>query len=383
MGLTDFWIKNYRSVKSVWLKLRRVNVFVGPNGCGKSNLYRAIYLMSTTANGQFARALAEEGGIESILWCGDYGKKDRGTVSLSVKFDDFQFDFECGPLPERVALVDSAFSTTAGESLFIGDAEIKSECLYRLKGKGSKSALLQRGRAAVTARDVRGEMTDYTMRVGQNESILAGLREPEKYPYLSQMRMEFLNWRFYHHFRTDRDSPLRRPQLPVMTEIMAHDGSDFISVLGTILEIGDGGGLLGSLNDAFPGSNLAISNSRSGLRLKLYLPGFQRPFDASELSDGTLQYLCLLAAIYSPRPPSVLAINEPETSIHSDLFEPLARMLSAASKNSQIWLTTHSKDLAMYMEDFSGYPPQELEKVDGETKLVGVGLGGYREDIDD
>ena len=46
-------------------------------------------------------------------------------------------------------------------------------------------------------------------------------------------------------------------------------------------------------------------------------------FTAGELSDGTLRYLCLLAVLLSPRPPELLALNEPETSIHADLLEPL------------------------------------------------------------
>jgi predicted ATPase len=112
-------------------------------------------------------------------------------------------------------------------------------------------------------------------------------------------------------------------------------------------------------------------------------PDFGRPLDASELSDGTLKYLCLLTALFSVHAPSVLVINEPEASIHPDLYEPLAKLLVRASKESQIWLTTHSQDLSDYILEYSGYSPLELEKVDGQTRLVGVGLGGYREDDDE
>ncbi|MDZ4835410.1 MAG: AAA family ATPase [Candidatus Melainabacteria bacterium] len=371
MALTDFAICNYRSIKNVWLKLQRVNVFVGPNGCGKSNLYRALYLMSSAANGQFARSIAEEGGMPSAMWCGGRGKRDSSHMNLSVKFDDLQYDLICG-------VVDRGQRIQVPPSIFSGDLDIKEERLLRLKGGGSTANLLSRKRASVIVRDTRGQSVDYTMRLAENESVLTGVRDPHKYPDLSTLRMELLNWRFYHHFRTDKDSPLRKPQLAVATDIMAHDGSDFVSALGTIIEMGDAEGLLAALDDAFPGSVLTIDHSSRGLRLRLQTPGFNRAFDTSELSDGTLQYLCLLAAIYSSQPPSVLAINEPETSIHPDLYEPLAKMLAYASQNSQVWITTHSKDLADYMVEYTGYSPQELEKVEGETRLVGVGLGGYR-----
>jgi predicted ATPase len=387
LALTDFAIRNYRSVRDVWLKLDRVNVFVGPNGCGKSNLYRALFLMSSAASGLFAKSIADEGGMNSALWCGKYGKKADRDIQLSVKFDDLQYDLSCGRVSERHRpnAIDQGglLLTGQSDSLFLGDVEIQSEKLFRLKGGGSKTSLMNRGRTEVTVRDTSGRSTEYTMRIAGNESMMTGVRDPHKYPDLSALRVELQNWRFYHHFRTDRDSPLRKPQLPVATEIMSHDGSDFVSAIGTILEMGDGEGLLGALDDAFPGAHLSIHPSNSGLRLQLQTPGFNRSFDTSELSDGTLQYLCLLAAIYSLRPPSVLAINEPETSIHPDLYEPLAKMLAFASQNSQIWITTHSQELADSMVEYTGYSPQELEKVDGETRLVGVGLGGYRYEDED
>lgn len=372
MGLTDFWIHNYRSIRNVWLKLDRLNVIVGPNGSGKSNMYRAIYLVSSTATGRLARNIAEEGGVESSIWSGEYGTRDKRQVELSVKLNNMQYDLAFSSIPNSLR----------GGVLFTDDIEIRKEELFLLKGD-TKSKILQRGRAEVKVRDAKGVMSDYTMRIPNNESILSGIREPHKYPQLSALRQEFLSWRFYHHFRTDKDSPLRKPQFPVMTPIMAHDGSDLVAAIGSILEFGDSNGFQDSLSDAFPNASVNVTRSRTGLRLLMESPDFQRAFEARELSDGTLQYLCLLTAFYSLDPPSVLVINEPETSIHPDLFEPLARLLVEASHKSQIWITTHSRDLSDYIVELSGYSPIELEKVAGETKLVGVGLGGYREPVQD
>ncbi len=112
-------------------------------------------------------------------------------------------------------------------------------------------------------------------------------------------------------------------------------------------------------------------------------PGIERALDASELSDGTLQYLCLLASLYSLSAPPLLVLNEPETSVHPDLFEPLARLLVGASEESQIWITTHSSELSDYLLDLTGYSPLVLEKVNGETRLVGVKLGDHPDDQED
>lgn len=368
MSLTEFLIGNYRSIKHVWLKLDRLNVIVGPNGSGKSNLYRAIYLLASTASGRLARNVAEEGGISSILWSGK--GSDRARVDLSVKLDNLQYDLSFTSLSPALG--------GGRDSVFKNDLEIFKEEIH-IKSGQSRTRILKRSKAEIHLVDSKGNKVDYTMRVPANESILFGIREPHKFPQLSQLRQEFLSWRFYHHFRTDRDSPLRGPQLAVMTPRMAHDGSDFVSSIATILQWGDKDGFLNSLDDAFPGSSLSVAESPSGLRVRLRSVDLKRAFETRELSDGTLQYLCLLSALYSLDPPSVLVINEPETSLHPDLYEPLARLLVSASHRSQVWITTHSIELADFIVELSGYSPIELEKIEGETRLIGVSMGRYRD----
>jgi predicted ATPase len=113
------------------------------------------------------------------------------------------------------------------------------------------------------------------------------------------------------------------------------------------------------------------------------MPGFDRPFSARELSDGTLQYLCLLAALLTPRPPNLMVLNEPETSIHPDLFGPLAALIVAAGKRSQLIVTTHAHELATHIKNAGDVQAFELEKVDGETRVVGAKLSDYEEDTDE
>lgn len=373
MALVDFKIKMYRSIKELWLKLQPINVIVGPNGCGKSNLYRAMYLVATTANGQFSRALAEEGGIASALWAGPYSKHENpGEMSLSVRVERFEYNMVCSPI-----------GTVLRPPPFASDPHIKEEDVYLFKGE-SRHQLLKRRGPTIDARDSRGNKLDYTMEISESESVLSVLRDPQKFPDLFRLRQEFLDWRFYHHFRTDPDSPLRKPQIGVYTPIMAHDGRDFAAALLSIRVSPMADMFEQALQDAFPKARLDIYNDGSrGVHLLMSTPGTKRMFKLSELSDGTLQYLCLLGALLSPRAPSVLAINEPENSIHPSLYEPLARLIVAASDNSQIWITTHSQVLSDLILEYSGYKPLELKKVKGETRLKGVGLGGYREEDDD
>ena len=70
MAIEAIDVKGYRSIRDLYLQLGRINVLVGPNACGKSNLYNAMYLLHAAAGGQFAQAIATEGGMASALWAG-------------------------------------------------------------------------------------------------------------------------------------------------------------------------------------------------------------------------------------------------------------------------------------------------------------------------
>ncbi len=373
MALVDFKVDSYRSIKDVWLKLNPVNVVVGANGSGKTNLYRAMYILKLAARGDLARALNEEGGIASALYAGarkDFSK--RAAFRISVRVDKFEYNLECG------------FSSTLIKSEhFSADPEVKKEEVYFIEN-GSRHMLLDRRRRSIMVWNALGKKLDYTNEVRDNDSVLSNLSDPRSFPELYTLRDEFLSWRFYHHFRTDLTSPLRKPQVGTFTRALSDDARDLAAMLASIIEFGRSDELFDYIDQAFPGSNLAIDlDSRGRFCISMQFPGFARPFQAHELSDGTLQFLCLLAALLPVEPASLIAINEPETSLHPQLIAPLSRLIVDSAKTSQIWLTTHSRELADYVFDKSGYEPWELTKKDGATKLVGVGLGGYRDETDE
>ncbi|MEZ4536761.1 MAG: AAA family ATPase [Cyanobacteriota/Melainabacteria group bacterium] len=205
-----------------------------------------------------------------------------------------------------------------------------------------------------------------------------------RYPGLHRFKMEVLRWRFYESFRTDKESPLRQPQPGVFSGALDATGSNLAATIASIVTADDAGDFENALDEAFPGTTLSIKASRQGLKLAVTYPGMARSLEAPELSDGTLQYIALLTALHALDPPPLLAINEPETSIHDDLMEPLAKAIVRASENSQIWVTTHSKLLSDYILDYGGYDELTLEKTDGETRVVGLGIDGrIIEDQDD
>jgi len=218
--------------------------------------------------------------------------------------------------------------------------------------------------------DQSGQEVIYPMQLSFTESVLSQLKEPHLYPVLSGLRETICQWRFYHHFRTDAHSPIRYPQIGIRTPVLDNEGIDLAAALQTIIEVGDEDALYSAIDEAFPGSRLFIQVNQGQFSIQLAQPGIKRPLDAKELSDGTLRYLCLIAALLSPRPPKFLALNEPEMSLHPDLMAPLANLIKNAAGQTQIWVTTHSKALVKHLSEYFPESTLCLYKSKGETEVV-------------
>jgi predicted ATPase len=358
-------VAGYRSVRDLALELQPINVLTGPNGCGKSNLYNSLVLIARAAQGQLARAVAEEGGTPSVFWAGGervryQRKKPPRRVVLSFESEDFGYELQIGlPSPNELAL----------GTMFTLDPRVKEEYIWPSDSK-RRVLMLKRDEPSAWLRNVEGKLVTYPFAILKHESVLSQIIDPHLYPEISAIRHEILAWRFYHHFRTDVDSPLRQPQIGVQTTVLNHDGSDLAPALRTIMEIGDEDALSQAVERAFGGASLLIEANETLFSVSLRIPGLLRPLQIREFSDGQLRFLCLCAALLSPRPPSLLALNEPETSLHPDLVDALARLIVGASKNTQLWITTHSRPLAEAIEEHSGIPQVRLCMAEGETKIA-------------
>jgi predicted ATPase len=370
VAIREIHVEGYRSIRNVRLKLGQINVLTGPNASGKSNLYKSVFLLAKAAGGGFANVIAAEGGMPSVVWAGERkgqspaSKNEPVRMMLGIVTDSFNYELVCG-LPRLHGPV--------ARSAFALDPEVKEERVWMQGAGGLKITFFERTPKGVWILDRDERLEDYSGQLLPTESVLSQLREPHLYPELSVLASQMGEWRFYHHFRTDPDSPLRHPQVGVRTPVLDHEGTDLAAALQTIIEVGQAEELHRAIDQAIPGASLQIEyDEKDGMfAVLLNMPGLKRPLRARELSDGTLRYLCLLAALLSPMPPALLAINEPETSLHPDLLDPLARQLVNASKNSQLWIVTHSQLLAGLVEKHSGQAPIRLELQDGETRVAG------------
>ena len=375
--LTTLAISNYRSLLQLVIPLGALNVITGPNGSGKSNLYRSLRLLAETAQGGVVNALAGEGGLESTFWAGpeNISKRMRSgevpvqggprqkPVKLRLGFasEDFGYAIDLG-LPEP------------SSSAFALDPEIKRECIWAGPCYRPASLLADRRGAIIKFRADRG-WDVVAQHTSSFDSMFSQVADPGAAPEVFHMREMIRGWRFYDHFRTDVDAPARLPQLGTRTTVLHHDGRDLAAALQTIREIGDAAALSEAISDAFPGARLDIAIQQDGrFSVEFYQEGLLRPLSGSEMSDGTLRYLLWVAALLTPRPPSLMVLNEPETSLHPDLLPALGRLILRASENTQIWVVSHASRLISVLNQSSGCHAIELEKNFGQTQVMGQGM---------
>lgn len=364
MTIQQLSLNGFRSIRNVQLILGRVNVISGPNGCGKSNLYKAVRLIHEAASGRLSLALAEEGGIQNAMWAGGarLGDKrgDPKRMILSATVEDFDYEIQLGFPPQD--------NDDKDPSMFTLDPLVKRESLW-LSGHGRRNSmrLLERVNQTAFLTNVQGERAVYPAALYAEESVFGQLSDPHLYPELSQAREILRQWRFYHEFAVWPGSPLRAPQIGISAPVLAHDGSNLASAFRTIHEVGNRTLLYETLAHAFPDSTFQVQAPQGRFQLVMHREGILRPLEAAELSDGTLRFLCLAVAMLSPRPPSLMALNEPENSLHPDLLPALAQLIAEASRYSQLWVTSHSSLLAGLIAEHCAVTHYQLTQQQGET----------------
>ncbi|HEX3998796.1 MAG TPA: AAA family ATPase [Pirellulales bacterium] len=367
MKLLKLHIENFRSLRNVAWEPGDLNVLIGPNAGGKSNLIRAIQLLSSAASGNPGDNIVRQGGLASLAWGGTErfigfnvttvgkatpsGEEEvRYTYTFGITREDYPSNYFVAPeFLER---------TTGGLGI---------QLIERYPG----SASLKDG----TGREVRALALS---ELDREETLLSAAVHPMTgLQDLRELERFFSRLATYQEFRTDSRAAVRRAEISRREPIVSADGSNLVSVLHTLYS--DNSTFESDINDAMFAAfgdefvKLVFSPNAADQRIqfKVRWKSLDNPVPASDLSDGTLRYLYLLAILANPNPPPLIAIDEPETGLHPRMMTFIAEFAAEAARRTQVVFTTHS---AAFLDALTRFNPTVtvVEANNSETQIKNV-----------
>lgn len=327
----------------VSVDLLPLNVLIGPNASGKSNLIEALSLLRATAS-DLQSAVREGGGITEYLWKGDR-KPAFAALTARVAYPSSVPDSE---LLHHLQLVQS------GTRLGLASEHIElhqppsglgiPEVIYHSSG----GEMLLR---ATVGRDTREATSPEDLK--SDQSVLSQRRDPERYPEITYLADSFGRFALFQEWNSGRRTPARLPQpTDLPSDFLLPDASNLGLVLHDLGQTSAKRDELIEYLRRFYQNARYISTKIQGGTIQLYIEEEGgRLIPATRLSDGTLRYLCLLAILCHPTPPPVIGIEEPELGLHPDIIPTIAELLRKASERTQLFVTTHSDTLVSALSD--------------------------------
>lgn len=355
------------------IELRPLNILIGANGSGKSNLIEVIRLLWLLPEKEPWAVVLETGGVDEWIWKGANGKNPRTTIETKlslgsipqsnsifdydylIRLDRFQASFRVGK--EIIRTAKRADGRESNDSWFESNG-MQGEILPRSSSPGAAPRYL----GLNADRSVLSQLAQLQIQMAGSGFILPELYEIEKF---------FDSFDFHQDWVFGADLTPRDP-IPVgqPVERLEEDARNLAQMLAYCKDyhrpIFD---LINEQMKRFYAPLKSVDLRLIGTHLQVVINedgGFSIP--AYRLSDGTLRWLAMLTILLNPTPAPVTCIDEPELGLHPDMIPTLADLLRDASTRTQLIVTTHSQSL---VECFSDDPESVCvcEKVDGATQI--------------
>ena len=346
MRILELNVEGFRSLKNVAWKPGMLNVVIGPNGTGKSNLLRLLELISVAARGGLSKYVQASGGMEPLLWDGKAKELSIG-VAMSPDGGDHSVDQLDSPSYKL------CLGRLGGTSSYRVNHELLAD--YHRKEEGEPVVSLRwidRESASAAIYDIdKAELRGIAEDVPEDETLLSLAAGPfASNPFTPRFQKNLAAWSVYHDMHVDQDAPIRSPVITKLERRVSPDGQNLVNVLHTLYsedrdfknEINLA--MRAAFGDEFEGLIFSPAADQR-IQLRVQWKHLSRQQSAADLSDGTLRFLFLLAVLASPDAAPVIAIDEPETGLHPAMLPIVAEYAVEASRRSQVILTTHSPAL--------------------------------------
>ena len=342
MLIKSMRIKGMLSFQDMSLDLRPLNVLIGPNASGKSNLIEMVALLQSAPR-DLAGFIRQNGGISEWLWKGN----TRESGSMRHGYIEVLLDYSNAQMPLRYALE----LAERGQGMDIVQEFLENERPLYGEYEPYHFFQLHEGNGMIRVSHDYEErfrtrrINPHDLTPGQ--SILHEIRDPTIHQEMNWVRRQFDAAHLYREWNMGRNSGIRKPQqTDLASDYLREDFSNLALVLNqmqsnaSIREVEQN---LQQFYDMYEQVSVGIQANTAQLWIRER--GLATVVPATRLSDGTLRFLALLTILCHPTPPPLICIEEPELGLHPDIIPIIAKLLVSASERTQLIVTTHSKAL--------------------------------------
>ena len=322
-------LKKLLSFNDATIELGQLNVLIGSNAVGKSHLIEVISLLQAApTSGRLTSTILNGGGIRQWLWLGDQ-TASPATIECEVAS---RRTLPRMPLDYRLQFYDDA------TGFVILDEQLSKS------GRGSRNG---KPRPYFTRQSLGGPP------IPRTESVLAAFKNPNDSNPITEVGNSFAEIRIYREFRTGRGAAARTGVSTSVAKDALQDGGDNLALILQELDFRDRHELIKGYLRRFCGrfENVKIEIANGLARAFLREGNLADMLSSIRMSDGTLKFLALLAALFHPKPPPMMCIEEPELGLHPDAMPLVAEALVEASQSMQLIVTTHSDALVDALTD--------------------------------
>jgi len=350
------------------IELKSLNVLIGPNASGKSNLIEAIgFLRASPVD--LSLPIRDGGGVVEWLWKGS-PKTPTAEVNATVYYPEgimpLRHKISFTMVGQRFELIDEAVENERRESYRLEDVRF-----YYRYYSGHPVISVYTDRGGETVSKSRLERKLHREDLALDQSVLSQRKDPDQYPEITYLGNQYSRIRLYREWNLGRYTLPRLPQkADLPDDFLLEDISNLGLVLNNLEHQSGVRNLLLQKLKQFHESFTDISTKIHGGTVQIFLheEGLYQPVPATRLSDGTLRYLSLLAILCHPSPPPLVCIEEPELGLHPDILPTVAELLIDASHRMQLIVTTQSDILVDALTE----TPEAIlvcEKHDGSTTM--------------
>ena len=379
MRVTELHIQGYRTLKDVRWEPGALNIVIGPNASGKSNLLKFLRLVNASARADLNNTVLREGGMGTILWD---GRGDGLAFQLGVGEPELS-------QAEAFGYAASLFRLGTGASFVVDGENLIGLFRGETEDVGTEVNLLSRTQFQAQFQEFFQLVPLNPQELNASETLLGQLGGPAPQAMEIRSFRQFLaGWAVYDDLHTESGTAMRRAVTSRFDERLDADGQNLASVLHTHytndVDFQDrvDEAMRAAFGEDYRGLAFPPAADQQ-IQLAVQWNTPKRPQSAASLSDGTLRFLCLLVVLAQPNPPGLIAFDEPETGLHPRMMRIVAEMAEDAALRTQVIFTTHS---AAFLDGFSKETPPTTTVValsDGQSELKTVQadeLAGWLED---